>query len=248
MKNGFECYFSKKDSEILFGSRCNAGSAESCDVIVSVGGDGAVLKSSQTALQFDKPLLGINGGRLGYLCAFELAEAECITPQKIQSLHRSERKLACLKGKNGNVSALNDIVLAKENYGSVIWIEVYCNGQKMMSFRGDGVIISTPTGSTSYNFSAGGPVLLPGCGCFAITPICPHLSDAGTLVVPEDFELKVTVAENPSNKAFVYCDGVMQSEVQQCVTVGKADKILTLLVNENCSLVNNAKLHSTSLI
>lgn len=248
MKNGFDCRFSSADSQTLFGNTDLCDDADKCDIIVSVGGDGAVLKASQTAINTNKPLLGINGGRLGYLCAFELSQADEITPESIDKLYASKRSLVCFHGEKCDVSALNDIVVAKENYGSVIWIEVYCNGQKMMSFRGDGVVISTPTGSTSYNFSAGGPVLLPGCGCFAITPICPHLSDAGTLVVPENFELTITVSENPSNKSFVYCDGVIQSEVKKPITVGRSNKILTLLVNENCSLVNNAKLHSTSLI
>ena len=193
-------------------------------------------------------MLGINGGRLGYLCAYELDTANTITPNSVKELIRSQRSLVEFSDITRCASALNDIVIAKGNYGSVIKIEVMCDEKPLMSFRGDGVIISTPTGSTSYNFSAGGPVLLPDSKCFAITPICPHLSDARTLVIPDTCKLNVSVSDNANNPAYIYCDGIQYGEVNTPITLKKAATELTLLVNDRCSFVNNEKLHNTSLL
>lgn len=247
-KNGFECYFSKKDSLLLFQSEEFAISPEHAELIVSIGGDGAVLNAAQTSLDCNKPLLGINGGRLGYLCAYELGSINDVTPSSVNALMRSKRSVICFKDESNTVKALNDIVIAKGNYGSVIKIDVACDGKKLMSFRGDGVIISTPTGSTSYNFSAGGPVLLPDSKCLAITPICPHLSDARTLVIPDTYSLTLTVTENPENPAYIYYDGILHGEACKAVTVEKYPSELSLLVNDSCSFVNNEKLHRTSLL
>ncbi len=247
-KNGFECYFSKEDSVTLFGNDKHTLSPSDADIIVSVGGDGAVLNAAKTAIEYNKPLLGINGGRLGYLCAYELDSSKDITPESVETLVRSQRSTVCFD--NGRIckTALNDIVIAKGNYGSVIKIDVLCDEKPLMSFRGDGIIISTPTGSTSYNFSAGGPVLLPESSCFAVTPICPHLSDARTIVVPDTCKLGVSVSDNTSNPAYIYCDGISYGEVNSQITVKKSDRSLTLLVNDSCSFVNNEKLHNTSLL
>lgn len=246
--NGFECYFSKEDSLTLFKKEYNVSSPADCDIVVSVGGDGTVLSASKTAFEFDKPLMGINGGRLGYLCAYELGEIQSITENDILSLCRSLRSAVSFSDGKDTFKALNDIVIAKDNYGSVIKTDVFCEGKKLMSFRGDGVIISTPTGSTSYNFSAGGPILSPDSKCFAVTPICPHLSDARTLVVPDTYSLEITVSENAQNKAFIYCDGIICGELCTSVKIEKYPKELTLLVKDSCSVVNNEKLHKTSLI
>ncbi len=248
VQNGFECYFSKEDSITLFKNEEHTISPDTADIIVSVGGDGAVLNAAKTALEYNKPLLGINGGRLGYLCAYELDSSKDITPESVKNLIKSQRSTVCFDDGEKSEVALNDIVVAKGNYGSVIKIDVLCDGKPLMSFRGDGVIISTPTGSTSYNFSAGGPVLLPDSRCFAVTPICPHLSDARTMVVPDTCTLNVSVSDNTNNPAYIYCDGIQYGEVKSRITVKKAAADLTLLVNDRCSFVNNEKLHNTSLL
>ena len=247
-KNGFECYFSRDDSITLFKNDEHTASPADVDAIVSVGGDGAVLNAAKTAIEYNKPLLGINGGRLGYLCAYELDGSENITPESVKKLLRSKRSTVCFDNGETSKTALNDIVIAKGNYGSVIKIDVLCDEKPLMSFRGDGIIISTPTGSTSYNFSAGGPVLLPGSKCFAVTPICPHLSDARTIVVPDTCKLDISVSDNASNPAYIYCDGISYGEVNSQITVKKSDRSLILLVNDSCSFVNNEKLHNTSLL
>lgn len=246
--NGFDCYFSKADSLTLFKKEYNVSSPSECDIIVSVGGDGAVLSASGIAFEFDKPLMGINGGRLGYLCAYELDEISSVTEKDIMSLCHSPRSAVSFSNGEKTFKALNDIVIAKDNYGSVIKTDVFCDGKKLMSFRGDGVIVSTPTGSTSYNFSAGGPILSPDSKCIAITPICPHLSDARTLVVPDTYVLDIKVSENSQNKAYLYCDGIVCSEPCTAVTIKKYPREVTLLVKDSCSVVNSTKLHKTSLI
>lgn len=248
VQNGFECYFSKEDSLTLFNDEQHTLAPCDADMIVSVGGDGAVLNAAKTAMEYNKPLLGINGGRLGYLCAYELDSAKDITPESVNALIKSQRSTVCFDDGKKSATALNDIVIAKGNYGSVIKIDVMCDVKPLMSFRGDGIIISTPTGSTSYNFSAGGPVLLPEAKCFSVTPICPHLSDARTMVVPDTCTLNVSVTDSINNPAYIYCDGISYGEIKSQITLKKAANVLTLLVNDRCSFVNNEKLHNTSLL
>ena len=116
-KNGFECYFSRDDSITLFKNDEHTASPADVDAIVSVGGDGAVLNAAKTAIEYNKPLLGINGGRLGYLCAYELGEIQSITENDILSLCRSSRSAVSFSDGKGTFKALNDIVIAKDNYG-----------------------------------------------------------------------------------------------------------------------------------
>lgn len=241
ISNNIDCHTSKGDSIALRGTDELYAKPDECDVIASIGGDGAVLKASHTAIKHGKPLLGINGGRLGYLCAFETSDAKKITEDSILSLKASERSI--IQSNSGDI-AINDIVVAKGDYGSILTLRVMCDGEEIMSFRGDGVIISTPTGSTSYNMSARGPALLPQCRCLVITPICPHLSCAGPVVVPDTCSITVSVSDRSQTDAFVYFDGVKSNDRASEITVKSCERKLILL-SESDVCANKEKLKKT---
>ena len=239
ISNGFECYTSEQDSVALYGDKRIAADADICDVIVSIGGDGSVLKASHIAIKHNKALFGINGGRLGYLCAFETSELKDLTKNDIEALVLSERSI--ITDGNGHI-AFNDIVVAKSDFGSILSFTVLCNGNEISSFRGDGVIISTPTGSSSYNMSANGPLLLPECECLSITPICPHLSCIGSIVAPDSCNITVKLADDSQSKAVTYYDGIPIQMSSPSLTVKRYESKLSLLVKKENTSVNAQKL------
>ena len=163
------------DCKNLFdGSREYAGEVTGCDYVIGIGGDGTVLRAAQYALDVNKPLLGINNGRLGYLCAAGMSDAERFCEETFENMPRSERTLLEFTLGGKKYTALNDTVVTKTNMGVSVELEVCCRSGVLAAWRCDGVIISTPTGSTAYNSSAGGPKILENVPCFAVTPICPH--------------------------------------------------------------------------
>ena len=223
-----QCALSSQDSQIVFGCPDYAGfSPDECDFIVSVGGDGAVLRAAQTALRADKPLLGINGGRLGYLCALDLKDIESITPETLMGWPLSQRTLLTFSNETGEHWALNDVVIGKHGFGETVELHIQSGDAMELSLRGDGVILATPTGSTAYNLSAGGPILMPDAACFTLTPICAHFSQRCARVLSDSST--IVLSRRPSTEADVYADGVPQGPLNQPLVVSKARKTLALL-------------------
>lgn len=240
-----ECYMSKEDSMLIFGDdkRCKL-TPDMCDAVAAVGGDGSVLRAAQCAVSADKPLFGINSGRLGYLCAIDLSEVEDLSAHSIDSLNRSRRSLLGFTFVQEEHFGLNDVVVAKENFGNTVELEVLYRGEELASWRGDGVVIATPTGSTSYNLSAGGPVLLPDSESFVITPICAHTVDVHPIVVSDKYPITVRVKNSAYNSARVYCDGVKIGDInEENLTVRRYEKSLDLLVgNRFCAKLGKDKI------
>jgi len=229
---GAVCSMTAENSEILYGNTAHTGfSADECDMVVSIGGDGCVLKAAQFAVTYDKHLLGINSGRLGYLCALDISALETADVHIFEHLLPAERTLLSFSLHEQEYFALNDVVFGKEYFGETVDLAVRCNGRELATCRADGLIVSTPTGSTSYNLSAGGPIMLPDSACFVITPICPHFSDIHPYVVPDNAQLTIHVAGR-SDRAFVYADGIMLGEIHDNLTLTKNKRNLKLLVND----------------
>lgn len=229
-KCGAVCILSRENSELLFGSESYAGcTPDECDLVVSIGGDGCALKAALVAVQYDKPLVGINSGRLGYLCAIDISALKNADENVFASLLEAERTLLSFELNGEYYFAINDVVIGKEHFGETVDLAVQCNERYLAGCRADGMIVSTPTGSTSYNLSAGGPILLPDTPCFAVTPICPHLSDIHPYVVPDHAKLTVCVAGR-SERAIVYADGVMLGTIHDRLTIAKDSRSLRLLV------------------
>lgn len=189
-----------------------------CDIAVAVGGDGTTMKVAKNAAINGKPALGVNGGRLGFLSAVERNEISLLKAVLSGDYIVDERIM--LKAdviKNGEIIShnhcLNDAVLSRGDFARLIDIDIKSDETDMLRVRADGVIISTPTGSTAYSLAAGGPVLSPDLNCFVITSICPHSLMDRSLVVNSKYALNVSVRSDVSNSAILTCDGEEPVEV-----------------------------------
>lgn len=144
------------------------------DIVLIVGGDGTILRAAKHAIMFDKPIIGINAGRLGFLSDIE---SESIS--MVEKLFREGcpiEKRTVLEIENGNKTALaiNDVFVSKNQPGKTAELFVECNGHEVCRYRADGIVLSTPDGSTAYSMSAGGPVLDTNLNAIIMTPVCPH--------------------------------------------------------------------------
>jgi NAD+ kinase len=176
----------------------------SFDIMISIGGDGTILRAATLVRDSGIPILGINAGRLGFLAMVqkdEIAEFLQLIIEKKYTI--SERNLISLTG-TPNIPeisdinfAMNEISVSRKDTTSMITIETYLNDEFLNSYWADGLIISTPTGSTGYSLSCGGPILTPNVTSLVITPIAPHNLNARPLVIPDDtvIRLKITGRE-----------------------------------------------------
>lgn len=170
--------------------------ADSVDLMIVLGGDGTMIATARLLGERAIPVLGINYGHLGYLTEFRIEEMIPSLELILQGDYRVESRVmldAKLTRGTETLSrnrVLNDAVISKSALARIIEIETWFDGQFVNSFRADGLIISTPTGSTAYNLSAGGPIIYPSMNAVVITPICPHTLSNRPLVVPDDVEIE----------------------------------------------------------
>lgn len=170
---------------------------EDVDCVLVVGGDGTLLQACRDLGEKDIPLLGINMGTLGYLAEVERQNVKPALDQLIRGEYVIERRMmlegtVCRKGKRLMEDiALNDIVIGRDGKIRIIDFNIYVNGEFLNSYSADGIIISTPTGSTGYSLSAGGPIISPEASMILITPIAPHTLNTRSIVLPADAEITV---------------------------------------------------------
>jgi NAD+ kinase len=166
--------------------------AASVDLILVLGGDGTMIATARLMGDAEVPVLGINYGGLGYLAEFRIEELYTALESILAGNYRLDKRVMLevelLRGKEHVTRnrVLNDVVINKSALARIIEIEAYLNRQFVNSFRADGLIVSTPTGSTAYNLSAGGPVIFPSMNAVVITPICPFTLSNRPIVVPDD--------------------------------------------------------------
>ncbi|TBM98967.1 NAD kinase [Hyunsoonleella flava] len=173
---------------------------ESFDLLVSIGGDGTILRAITFVMDLDIPIVGINTGRLGFLATIQVEDIEKAVQNIIDGKYRiSERSLLTIETSPENDDildlnfALNEIAVSRKNTTSMITVETLLDGQYLTSYWSDGLIVSTPTGSTGYSLSCGGPVITPGANSFVLTPIAPHNLSARPLVIPDSTEIQLKV-------------------------------------------------------
>lgn len=169
--------------------------AEKCDIIIAIGGDGTILKASAYASSFDKPLMGINTGRLGFMASMEIDELDMLSRLKTRDYTVETRMMidAAVMRDSKIISehtALNDVVISRL-YSKITDYTVFTDGIAVSSIRSDGMVFATPTGSTAYALSAGGPILEPCTECIQLTPICPHSLFSRTMVFTAERTLEV---------------------------------------------------------
>ena len=176
----------------------------SVNYLFSIGGDGTLLKTITFVKEKNIPILGINTGRLGFLTSIATDEIEdAINDILAGNFDLDARSLLTLKTENnlfGDINyALNEITLQKKDTSSMVTIQVYLDDDFLNSYWADGLIISTPTGSTAYSLSCNGPIILPGSGNIIINPIAPHNLNARPIVIPDDIELTLKIEGRTEN-------------------------------------------------
>ncbi len=178
----------------------------SFDMLISIGGDGTILRAATLVRESGVPILGINAGRLGFLATVQkenIAEfMQFVIEKKYTISKRTLLSLSCTPENDATKDinfAMNEISVSRKDTTSMITIETYLNGEYLNSYWADGLIIATPTGSTGYSLSCGGPILTPDVKSLVITPIAPHNLNARPLVVPDETEIKLIVSGREEN-------------------------------------------------
>lgn len=193
------------------------------DCLFVLGGDGTLLRAALYASRSRVPILGINLGRLGFLTETELADIDTALGCIINGGYNIEERLmlGCSIVNGGKerfaIDALNDIAVVKKDIARTIFIKIVINGVVADDMQCDGMLISTPTGSTAYSLSAGGPVISPKLDCMLVTPICAHSLHARVMVVSADDEIEIRPM--PQNGAVLVSDGTAQREIGSGETV-----------------------------
>lgn len=199
------------DIRLTTGSRDEIG--RRCDLAVIVGGDGTLLNAARSLAAHDVPMVGVNLGHLGFLTDISPGQMlECMDQILLGDFRAEERfLLTCSVNRAGaevsTGNAFNEVVVHKWNVARMIELETYINGRYLNNLRSDGVIVSTPTGSTAYALSAGGPILDPTLDAIVIVPVCPHTMSHRPIVVDGGSEIEVIVGNGNRDHAQVTCDG-----------------------------------------
>ncbi len=215
---------------------------ERTDVILTIGGDGTILHEANLSLEYRKPILGINLGRCGFLATCEVDEMEA----KLSAVARGEYFLdnrmllyvRVLGDDSWEGHALNDVVMTKGRLQQAVDFSIYCDDILVEHYRGDGVIVATPTGSTAYSLAAGGPILDSQTKGIVVTPICPHSLASPAMVFAQERKINLCVGQVADEEVFISCDGDagysvkagataevrLSDQVVQLITFSKADQ------------------------
>ena len=206
---------------------------ENSDALVTLGGDGTLISTVRRSFKYDIPIFGVYAGSLGFLADINLDELDAFVSNLVKNSYRvDERSILeaqfIQNEKEVILYAFNDIVLTRPSVSNMIHIETLVDSKAFNTYYGDGVIVSTPTGSTAYNLSAGGPVLFPLTNVFALTPICPHSLTQRPVVLPGKFSIEM---KTPQDKALVIIDGQdkLELEIGQSIHIKLAKKKVKLI-------------------
>lgn len=215
------------------------------DLIFVIGGDGTLIRAARDTAQKNVPLIGVNLGTLGYLCELEEATVYGAIDQIMagQFVLEQRMRLSGAPVQSGRQlprqAALNDIVIHRSGALQLVSLIVYVNGQYLNRFDGDGVIVSTPTGSTGYNLSAGGPIVDPKARMILITPICSHNLNAKSIVIGAEDEVVVEIGTRRRE-----CDEqvVVSFDGDQNVELDVGDRIVICQAKEDCRILKLGQL------
>ncbi len=203
---------------------------DSYSLLVSIGGDGTILRAITYVRDLSIPIVGINTGRLGFLATIQTNQIESAIDDIIKGNYKiSERTLLCVETQPENKGlletnfALNEIAVSRKNTTSMITVETHLNNEYLTSYWADGLIISTPTGSTGYSLSCGGPVITPETDSFVLTPIAPHNLNARPLVIPDNTEIQLKVDGREEHYLMSLDSRIATLHNSTIVTIKKAD-------------------------
>ncbi len=183
---------------------------EKSDLIISIGGDGTMLTTAYHALSYDKPVLGLNLGKLGFLAEVDISQMDIIIKDIKEGNYQVHERMVltadCDSYPGEKLIAINDIVIGKGGWPKMLEMTAEVDGEYVFTFSADGVIIATPIGSTGYSLSTGGPVVSPSAGAITLSPISPHSLTMRPLVLSSEQEI-VIKADSPHNEIQISCDG-----------------------------------------
>ena len=205
-----------------------------CDLVILIGGDGTFLSVAESAVKAQVPIAGFNLGTLGFLTELKKDKIYSSVQSLVKGEFRiSERKLLEVSFKNETSLSLNDVVFSKGDIARIIKLRLEIDQVEVSEIRADGLIVSTPTGSTAYSLSAGGPILAPEVNGVVITPICPHSLTFRPFVVPDSSEIKVTLSSDSDN-VVITLDGqkVIPMSINDAVRVKTGKMKLKMIISD----------------
>lgn len=174
---------------------------DGCDLIITLGGDGTLLSGLDEAMRLDVPMLGVNLGHVGFLTEIEPDQIETAAARLACGLYREEKRML-IRAEGYPLAGLNEVTFTRAQTSTrILTMTVYADGRMIQRFSGDGLIVATPTGSTGYSMSAGGPLVTPGVDLMLLTPICAHTPHAKPTIVPAGARVEVELSEE--------CEAVM---------------------------------------
>lgn len=206
------------------------------DFFISIGGDGTMLRAANYIKSMNIPIVGINAGRLGFLANVQQDDIETLVPLLFEGNYslskRSLLSLQCTPEKNNDFDiqyALNEVTVSRKNTTSMITVDTYLNQEYLATYWADGLIISTPSGSTGYSLSCGGPIIEPETNCFVITPLAPHNLNVRPLVIPDNLKIKLKVSSR-ENQFLVSLDTTTKAiDNETELTISKAPFTIDLV-------------------
>lgn len=208
-----------------------------CNLIITIGGDGTIIHTAKHAVYVDKPILGINTGRLGFMAGLEYHELEKLEKLKTGDYITNERMLIeatyykSSTNQNYKYNSLNEVVIANGSVSSIIELDLECDDKPLTNLLADGVIFSTPTGSTAYAMSAGGPIICPQINAISMTTICSHSLMDRAMVFSDKNVFKITVAKNNRSPVYFTVDGdeSEQLEIGDYIKIQKSEKNIKII-------------------
>ena len=212
------------------------------DFVISIGGDGTILRSANEIGELSIPIIGLNKGRLGFLANSPIEIIDSIIDKIKNSNYRiSERTIIQVEFEGKTKNALNEISISRKNTTSLITIDTKLNDQYLNTYWADGLIISTPTGSTGYSLSCGGPIIMPDSKNLVLTPIAPHNLNARPLVISDNKQIEISI-NGRENEYFVSADSqIFSVNIDSKINISKAPYFLKMVEFEDDSYINTLR-------
>ena len=212
------------------------------DFVISIGGDGTILRSANEIGELSIPIIGLNKGRLGFLANSPIEIIDSIIEKITNSNYRiSERTIIQVEFEGKTKNALNEISITRKNTTSLITIDTKLNDQYLNTYWADGLIISTPTGSTGYSLSCGGPIIMPDSKNLVLTPIAPHNLNARPLVISDNKQIEISI-NGRENEYFVSADSqIFSVNIDSKINISKAPYFLKMVEFEEDSYINTLR-------
>lgn len=208
---------------------------EICDTAITVGGDGTIIHAAKYSAQHNVPLIGVNVGRVGFAADIETNEIELLS-QILDGNYTKETRIifdveVIKNGVSKNYLAVNDAVIARGQLSRIIDLHLSVDGEEIAKYRADGLLFSTPTGSTAYSLSAGGPILAPEMDCILMTPVCPHSLFSRSVIFNGNSELSISVVIPKDCCCYLTIDGEKNVPIfaEDTVIIRKSELKLDLI-------------------